>query len=108
MSNKSAIALMFWLHFAFSLVSHLLAPVMVGGVIKVLWGSALGFWLSGLVLGATFFSVTYIVNHVTNNNGHCVLTALENHYRRLENMPEIGDFLPRFYKKCSQLIRRSK
>ena len=108
MNNRQKIKLIFWLHFMFSLVSHILVPVMIGGVIKVLWGTQLGFWLSGLILGATFFSTTYIINHITHDSGFCVLTALENYYRRKEGMEEVGDFLPRFYIKCKNIFRECK
>lgn len=108
MKNKTKISIIFWLHFIFSLISHILIPIMIGGVLKVLWGSELGFWTSGLVLGATFFSCTYIINHVTNDGGFCCLTELENYYRIREGSKVVENFLPRFYKKCSQLLRFKK
>ena len=108
MDNKTKIKIAFWLHFTFSLISHLLAPVMIGGVIKVLWGSGLGFWVSGLILGVTFFSCTYIINHVTHDEGFCCLTSWENYYRLQEEMEEVGNFLPRFYKKCKELMRTNR
>lgn len=106
MNNETKIKITFWTHFTFSLISHLLIPVMIGGVLKVLWGSDLGFWTSGLVLGATFFSCTYIINHITNEDGFCCLTALENHYRMQEKMEKVDNFLPRFYDKCKEIIKR--
>ena len=103
--NKTKIKIVFWLHFVFSLISHILAPIMIVGVFKVLWGSDLGFWLSGLILGATFFSCTYIINHITHDEGFCCLTSLENYYRIQEEMETVGDFLPRFYTKCKEIIK---
>lgn len=103
-SNVTKIKIVFWLHFAFSLISHILIPVMLGGVVQVLWGSGLGFWISGLILGATFFSCTYIINHITHEDGFCCLTALENYYRKEEGLEEVGDFLPRFYSKCKEIV----
>lgn len=106
MTNKTKIKIIFWIHFMFSLISHILIPVMVGGVVQVLWGSGLGFWISGLILSATFFSCTYIVNHITHEDGFCCLTALENHYRNKEAMEKVANFLPRFYKKCREITKR--
>ena len=106
MTNKIKIKIVFCTHFIFSLISHTVIPVMVGGVVQLLWGSGLGFWISGLILGATFFSCTYIINHITHENGFCCLTALENYYREKEEMDKVNNFLPRFYKKCREIIKR--
>ena len=98
------IKIIFWLHFMFAAASHVLVPMMLIGTIELMITWQLGLWLSGLVLGATLFSVTYLVNHVSNPNGFCVLTDLENHYRREEGLSEVGSFLPRFYAKCKELF----
>lgn len=74
----------------------------------MMWSSELGFWMSGLVLGATFFSSTYIINHITSVDGFCVLTSLENFYRKKEGLPAVGSFLPRFYRLCRRLVQWKK
>lgn len=108
MKNKTKIKIVFWLHFLFALVSHIIVPIMLGGMINLLWGSGLGFWISGLILGATFFSCTYLVNHITSEDGFCYLTELENYYRKLDNMNIVDRFLPRFYKQCRIIIEHVK
>jgi hypothetical protein len=105
LKNKTKIKIVFWTHFLFALVSHVIVPVMIGGMFRLLWGSNLDFWTSGLLLGATFFSCTYIINHITHDDGFCCLTELENYYRAEENLPKVNKFLPRFYKKCRAVIR---
>lgn len=92
-------SLIFWIHFVFAFASHILVPVMIGGAIYLLLTWQLGFWLSGLILGASFFSATYLVNHITNPKGYCVLTDLENYYRIINSQHTVGRFLPRFYAK---------
>lgn len=103
MRNKLKIKIVFFLHFLFAVISHILAPIMIVGIFKVLFVSDLGLMETGLILGATFFSATYIINHITHESSFCCLTVLENYYRNKEGMPEVGDFLPRFYKYCKIL-----
>lgn len=106
MSNITKIKIIFFLHFVFALVSHLLAPIMIIGIFKLLFVNSIDFWSTGLILGATLFSATYIINHVTQEKSFCVLTDLENYYRKKEGMEEIKDFLPRFYKYCKILTSK--
>lgn len=97
------IRLIFWLHFLFAAASHLLLPIMLVGTIKLLIAEQLGFWLSGLILGCTVFSLQFLVNHLNNPQSFCVLNHLENHYRKELGLPEVDSFLPRFYTKCRQI-----
>jgi len=101
------IKLLFWLHFMFALVSHLIMPVMLIGAVKILFDSQLDIWLSGLILGATFFSCTYLINHITNPDGFCVLTDLENYYRQQLGLSKVDRFLPRFYEMCKRIRKRN-
>lgn len=98
------VILIFWLHFIFAATCHILLPIMVVGVIKLLLTSSLGFWLSGLILGCTALSLQFLVNHLFNPNSFCILNHLENHYRQEEGLPlQFDGFLPRFYKKCKEI-----
>lgn len=104
MSNQCKISTIFWLHFLVAAASHVFVVLIVGGVFKLLLGAvALGFWEKGLLLGVTFYTAMYAVNHVTNSQGFCFLTDIENFYRKQENMPLVGPFTPRFYKKCREI-----
>lgn len=79
---------------------------MSGGVITLIIGvNDLDFWIKGLLLGITFYTSMYAVNHVTNKDGFCVLTDLENFYRKQAGLPTVGVFTPRFYKKCRDIAR---
>lgn len=103
--NINKIRIVFWLHFLFAFTSHVVTPIMVGGIIKIVVGWQLDFWISGLILGAAFFSLTYIINHITNDSSFCLLTDLENCYRREIGLEPVGPFLPRFYRKCAEIVR---
>lgn len=108
MSLKTRIALVFWTHFLVALLSHVFVFFMFGGVMNLfLSASHLVFWDKALMLGLTFFSGMYAVNHVTNSEGFCALTDLENFYRRQAQVEEVGRFTPRFYRKCGAIWRRS-
>lgn len=116
MSIKAKIALIFWLHFLVAAASHVFVVLIVGGALKMLLvAGGLGFWEKGLILGITFYTAMYATNHVTNSDGFCVLTDLENFYREKEGIDEVGPFTPRFYKKnydiCVKMmstLRRNK
>lgn len=101
MDNKRIIEIIYWTHFLVAAASHVFVVLMIGGVVSLVIGvSSLGFWLKGLLLGITFYSAMYAINHVTNKDGFCVLTDLENYYRKQENLPLVKEFTPRFYKQC--------
>jgi hypothetical protein len=98
------ISAIFWAHFVVAAASHVFVVLMIGGVVKLLLAvTILGFWEKGLLLGVTFYTAMYAINHVTNSNGFCFLTDLENFYRRQAGMSEVKEFTPRFYKKCRQI-----
>jgi len=100
-TNTKMVTIVFWLHFAVALASHIFVFLMAGGIVSIVLGTpSLGFWLKGLLLGITFYSAMYAVNHVTNKDGFCVLTDLENFYRKHEGLPLVKEFTPRFYKQC--------
>jgi len=106
-NNKQIIAVIYWLHFAVAAMSHVFVVLMIGGAFTLVAATPLlGFWLKGLLLGITFYSAMYAVNHVTNKDGFCVLTDLENYYRKQESLPIIKEFTPRFYCQCRIICRR--
>lgn len=76
---------------------------MAVGALQLIFSWDLGFWRTGLMLGAAFFSCTYMVNHVTNDNGFCYLTALENYYREEYGKDKVDQFLPRFYDAIKEI-----
>lgn len=100
-TNTKMISLIFWCHFTVALASHIFVPIMIGGIVSLVVGDPmLGFWIKGLLLGISFYSGMYAVNHVTNKDGFCVLTDLENYYRCAEGLPLVNEFVPRFYTQC--------
>ena len=110
MDNKKLISLIYWIHFAVAATSHVFIVLIIGGAFTLVVATpSLGFWLKGMLLGITFYSAMYATNHVTNKDGFCVLTDLENYYRKQESMPTVREFTPRFYKQvriiCSTVYR---
>lgn len=106
MNNRCKISTIFWLHFLVAAASHIFVVLIIGGVFKLLLtASALGFWEKGLLLGVTFYTAMYATNHVTNSQGFCFLTDIENFYRGEEGLEKVGPFTPRFYKKCREIGR---
>ena len=104
MGNIAKIRTIFWLHFLVAAASHVFVVLIIGGIFKLLLtSSALGFWEKGLLLGVTFYTAMYAVNHITNSEGFCFLTDIENFYRRAEKIEQVGPFTPRFYKKCRDI-----
>lgn len=104
MKLTTKIAIVFWTHFFVAVASHIFVVLMFGGVINLLVSAAaLSFWDKSLMLGLTFYSGMYAVNHVTNHEGFCFLTDLENFYREQAQLPKVGCFTPRFYAKCAQM-----
>jgi hypothetical protein len=100
MSNKTKIAIAFWVHFAIATASHVFVVLMVGGVFKLALSTGiLDFWIKGLILGITFYTAMYAINHVSNSAGFCVVTDIENFYRKKEGLPQVGPFTPRYYAK---------
>jgi len=101
------IKIVFWMHFLFAAVSHLILPLQIIGTIKllILW-SDIGFLETCALIGASLFSLTYLVNHVTNrNSGFCILTEWENASRSSGGYPRVGSFTPRFWRKVKQIIK---
>lgn len=92
--------LIFLSHCAVAILGHILAVLMPIGIVNLLaLNTTLDFWTKVVLLGATFFSAMYSVNHLGNSQGFCILTHLENHYRINAGMKEAGlRFVPRFYK----------
>jgi len=99
LTNQAIIRIIFWAHFIVATTSHFTTVLLLGGAINLFFsGEPLGFWTRGMMFGLLFMSGMYGVNHVTNPAGFCVLTDLENFYRRKEDMPEVGPYMPRYYK----------
>lgn len=98
LTNKTIIKLIFWTHATVAIVSHVAVVLLVGGAFNLLLASeGLSFWTKGMMFGLLFFSAMYGINHVTNQDGFCVLSDLENFYRKKEGMSRVGRFMPRFY-----------
>lgn len=99
--------LIFWLHFLIATLSHIFIILMPLGVIQlVVDNDNLGFFVKALLLGLTFYSFMYCVNHVTNGEGFCILNSLENSYRKKEGLSEVGTrFTPRYYKKWREVFK---
>lgn len=108
LSNEKLAQLIFLLHCGVAILGHVFAVLVPIGILNLLLvNTEFTFWPKAVLLGTTFFGVMYSVNHVSNTNGFCVLTHLENHYRRQAGMPEAPiRFVPRFYKAVGHLIGR--
>lgn len=102
MKGTTKIKIVFWTHFTVAALSHIFAILIMVGASKLLLASTIfDFWTKGLILGVTFYTAMYAINHVTNQHGFCSLTYLENYLRRCEGMEEVGTFTPRFYKQIA-------
>jgi hypothetical protein len=90
----------FFFHCLVAIISHIFAVLVPIGIINLLLlNNTLDFWSKSVVLGAVFFSAMYGVNHVGNSEGFCVLTHVENFYRKKEGLTQVPTrFVPRFYK----------
>lgn len=105
LTNQVVIKLIFWTHVFVAAFSHVAVFLLVAGAFNLLLASeGLSFWTKGMLYGLLFFSGMYGVNHVTNQDGFCILTDLENFYRGKEKMSPVGRFMPRFYR----LFRRHR
>lgn len=81
----------------------------IGVVRLILADDSMDFWVKGLFLGTVYFATTYGINHITNSQGFCVLTSLENYYREKANMPRASArFIPRFHKAVKNLLKKEK
>jgi hypothetical protein len=100
------IALIFWVHFAVATLSHLAGLAIACGLVALVATSVLDIWLKAMMLGLVFFVIMYCVNHITNPSGFCVLTDIENFYRRKEGITEVGPFTPRYYKQLRKMFTR--
>lgn len=89
----------------FATVVHIVTPIMLLGLVKILISSDLGFLVSGTILGCALFSLQFIVNHLTNPESFCVLNDLENFYRKEESLPRVRSFLPRFYSMWGRIVK---
>lgn len=100
--------LMFGLHFIFATVCHILVPFMFIGIIKLLFYSNLNFYINCVILGSSIFSLQFIINHLNNPDSFCLLTHLENYYRRKQDLITYDDFLPRYYDTLIQAYKYLK
>jgi hypothetical protein len=103
LTNQFIVKLIFAVHVAVATTSHIAVFLLIGGAFNLMITSeGLSFWTKGMLFGLLFFSGMYGVNHVTNEDGFCVLTDLENFYRKKEGMPLVGRFMPRYYSLFSK------
>ncbi len=109
LTNQAMIRLIFCSHMVVGFTSHVAVFLLVAGAFNLLISSeGLSWWTKGMLFGLLFFSGMYGVNHVTNQDGFCVLTDLENFYRKKEGMPLVGRFMPRYYATIRSTFRRTK
>lgn len=88
------------------LAVHIFVPFMIISMLDLIGSWELGFLRSGGLIGVTLCALVWGVNHITNPNGFCWLTHIENHYREKFKKGKCNkDFLPRFYSKCGQIFR---
>ena len=97
--------IVFAAHWLVALVGHLFLIIMPVGLFRLLFeNDTLDLWVKGFLLGVMYMSGIYAVNHVTNSEGFCVLTSLENACRKREGLPPVPKrFVPRFYVKCADM-----
>jgi hypothetical protein len=96
--NRFMVRLIFALHMVVGFASYVAVMLLIGGAVNLLISSeGLSFWTKGMLFGLVFFAAMYAVNHVTNRDGFCFLTDLENFYRGRCGMPRVGRFVPRFW-----------
>ena len=100
-----SVKVIFWSHFIVALSGHVLAPLMAIAALNQIFALNGGLLLSVLLLGLTFCAFVWGANHVADPNSYCWLTDLEKHYRKVNNVNDCTqEFLPRFYKKCRQIL----
>lgn len=107
-SYETIVKAIFWAHFAVGMLSYVSVFFLVAGCINLLWSADFSFWTRAMLFSLTFFAGMYGVNHVTNDNGFCVLTDVENYYRKLADMPKVGKFTPRFSQTLRSLLKLKK
>ena len=87
-------------------MAHTFVPMMAIFGIKLVLTWQLGFFGTGAAIGVIFCCIVWGVNHVTDPDGFCYLTDLENIYRARTGMPPCGKaFNPRFYAKVRQIVK---
>lgn len=103
-TNRTMIKLIFYAHMVVGTLSYIAVFLLISGAINLLVSSeGLSFWTRGMLYGLLFFSSMYGVNHVTNDDGFCALTHIENYYRRREGIAEVGRFMPRYTKQMKAI-----
>lgn len=109
MVNKTKISIIFWSHFAVATISHFAIIATIIGMVSLVTSTiALPVAVKAMLFSIVFFVGMYCTNHVTNHEGFCVLTDLENFYRRKEGMPIVDAFTPRYYRKIGSIMSSIK
>lgn len=111
LTNRTIVKLIFYCHMVVGVLSYVAVFLLIAGAINLLISSeGISFWTRGMLYGLLFFASMYGINHITNDDGFCVLTNLENFYRAKEGLPRVGRFMPRFtatWRSLWKRIRRS-
>lgn len=94
----------FWTHFVLVTLSHFLVVVLAISTVKQFFVSTAPLLDRGRRFAIVFFLTVLGVNHLTNASSKCVLTTLENQARVKEGKEEVGDFMPRYYKKIGSWL----
>lgn len=107
-SVSKRIQFIFWTHFLVALAGHVVFPVMFMATVYLIFTWHQGIIVTLLLLGLAYCALVWGVNHVTNPKSYCYLTDLEQHYRKEAGVTLNSDaFLPRFYKKCKQILQKN-
>jgi hypothetical protein len=103
------IKLIFLLHCLVALLGYMFLIIMPIGLFRLIISTVFDIWIKGFLLGTMYISLIYAVNHLGNAEGFCLLTDLENHYRKQEGLPLAPKrFVPRFNKAVIKLFKRTK
>lgn len=94
----------FWLHFFFVTLSHFLVIVLAVATVNTFLKSNASLLDRLRRFAIVFFLTALGINHITSSSSKCVLTTLENEARVREGKEQVGDFLPRYYRKIRELV----
>lgn len=104
------VKLIFFLHCLVALLGYAFMVIMPIGLFRLIVGTeSLDFWVKGFLLGTMYMGMLYTANHLGNAEGFCLLTDLENYYRKQEGLSQAPKrFVPRFNKFVISLFKRNK
>lgn len=98
----------YWLHFAILTIAHVAAIALPISLIWLILVLDTNWPLTVCLSCISFFMSVLGVNHVTQKDSVCCLTTLENYHLKKEGSEEVGEYIPRYYRKIRQIFRRKK